>query len=110
MPVYGPRRGSVNFGGAFHAEGFGRPFAVKFLNESVKLSLLLQDVGTGGPRRLLLQSQVPPFVAAVLLRMSGLDALDRDSEPQPPDRELRKLKQSMRRSLSADFIKIARVS
>jgi hypothetical protein len=34
---------------------------------------------------------------AVLLRMAGLDALDLDAEPQPPDRELGELKQSMRR-------------
>lgn len=38
--------------------------------------------GSGFP----LERQMHPFVAAVLLRMSGLDALNVDPEPQPPHR------------------------
>jgi len=37
-------------------------------------------------------------MAAVLLGMAGLNAFDCDPEPQPPDRELRELKQSVRGS------------
>src|ERR1700680_1455696 len=36
------------------------------------------------------------LVAAVLLRMSGLDALDTDSQAQPPDRELREAEERVR--------------
>lgn len=35
------------------------------------------------------------LVAAVLLRMAGLDALDRDAEAQPPDRELGEVEQGI---------------
>jgi hypothetical protein len=36
--------------------------------------------------RLFLEGQVHTLVAAVLLGMAGLDALDRNAEPEPPDR------------------------
>jgi hypothetical protein len=35
------------------------------------------------------------FVAAILLWMAGLDALDRDAEPQPPDGELGEVEQGI---------------
>lgn len=36
------------------------------------------------------------LVAAVLLRLAGFDALDRDAEPEPPDGELGEVEQSIR--------------
>ena len=51
-----------------------------------------------GPCGFLLQSQMHAFMPAVLLRMAGLNALDRDAQAQPPDRQSRKLEQSMRGS------------
>ena len=48
----------------------------------VKARLLLQEVARGGFGGLFLQREVHALVAAVLLRMSGLDTLDPDSEVQ----------------------------
>src|SRR5262249_20815115 len=36
------------------------------------------------------------FMAAVLLRVTGLDALDLDAEPEPPDRELGEVEEGIR--------------
>jgi hypothetical protein len=70
-----------------------RTLAIKFFQEGVEFPLLLQDVGTCRTRGLLFQSQMHPFMTAVLLRMTGLNALSGDSQAQPPDRELGELKQ-----------------
>jgi hypothetical protein len=35
-------------------------------------------------------------MAAVLLRMAGLDALDGDAQPQPPDREAGEIVEAVR--------------
>ena len=35
------------------------------------------------------------LMAAVMLGMAGLDALDADAEPQPPDRELGEVEQAV---------------
>jgi hypothetical protein len=40
-----PGRSGVDLGRAFHVQGQVRSFVVKFLNKSVELSLLLQDIG-----------------------------------------------------------------
>jgi hypothetical protein len=68
------------------------------LNSSIELGLLLQDIAARGTSRFLLQGQMHAFMPAVLLRMTGLDALDRDAQSQPPHRKPGELKQSMRRS------------
>jgi hypothetical protein len=39
---------------------------------------------------------VHTLVAAVSVRLAGLDALNRDAEPEPPDRELGDIEQSIR--------------
>ncbi len=65
-----------------------RPFIVELLDERVEAGLLLQAVHAGRTGRLLLQGQVHALVAAVLLGMAGLDALDLDAPAQPPDGEL----------------------
>jgi hypothetical protein len=44
---------------------------------------------------LLLEGEVHALVAAVLLRMAGLDALDRNAEAKPPDRELGEVEQGI---------------
>jgi hypothetical protein len=39
----------VDVGGVFHSESFVGALIVEFMNESIELSLLLKEVGTGGP-------------------------------------------------------------
>ena len=66
----------IDLGGAFHAKRFMRPFLIEFLNESIELGLLLQNVGgrrTGG---FFLQGQMHAFMTTVLLGMARPDALD----------------------------------
>ena len=49
------------------------------VDEVVELGLLLQEVLRGGLGGFLLQGQVHALVAAVLLGVTGLDALDADA-------------------------------
>ena len=64
-----------------------RPFGVELGREGVEAGLLLQGVGAGRSSGFLLEREVHALVAAVLLRVAWLDALDRDAEPEPPDRQ-----------------------
>ena len=72
------------------------PFAVEFSDEVIELRLLLQDIGGGRPRRLLLEREMHPFMAAVLLGVARANAFYRDAETQPPHREPGELKQPVR--------------
>ena len=65
-----------------------RPFGIELADEGIEALLLLQAVGARRPGCFLLESEVHALMAAILLRMAGLDALDGDAEPEPPDREL----------------------
>jgi hypothetical protein len=57
-----------------------RPFDVELAEEGIEAFLLLQAVEAW--------REVHAFMAAVLLRMTWLDPLDRNAEPEPPHREL----------------------
>lgn len=59
-------------------------FVVELFPKLVEAHLLLEEVGLGGPGCFLLEGEVHPFVAAILLRPSGLDPLYGDPESQPP--------------------------
>ena len=72
------------------------PFGIEFLNEVVEAGLLLQAVHAGRSGCLFLQREMHALVAAVLLRVARLDALDGDAEPQPPDRELGEIEEAVR--------------
>src|SRR5215217_7306773 len=73
-----------------------RSFEIELVNEGVEALLLLQRVHAGRTSGLLLEREVHALVATVLLRMPRLDALDRDAEAQPPDRELGEIEQGIR--------------
>ena len=72
-----------------------RALDVEFAKEVVEPGQLLQDVHPWRADSLLCQGQRHAFVAAVLLRTPWPDALDLDSEPKPPDRQLREVEQSI---------------
>ena len=72
-----------------------RPFGIELVDEVVEAGLLLQAVDAGRAGCLLLEGEVHALVAAVLLRMAGLDALDGDAEAEPPDRELGEIEQGI---------------
>jgi len=65
-----------------------RPLLIEALDEAIEASLLLQEVLRCRARGLLLQRQVHALVPTVLLGIAWLDALDRDTQSQPPHREL----------------------
>ena len=60
-------------------------FRVEFIEKIIEPGLLSQAVLASGPGCFFLQGEVHAFVAAVLLRMPGLDALDADAESEPED-------------------------
>ncbi len=72
-----------------------RPFLVELLREIVEPGLLLETVHARRPGGLLLEREMHPLVAAVLLGMAGLDAFDGDSQSEPPDGKLREVEQAI---------------
>ena len=54
-------------------------FVIEFLQESVELGLLLQDVGAGRASGFFLEGEMHAFLTTVLLRMPGPDPLNGDS-------------------------------
>jgi len=88
----------INFDRALHLQGFVRAFGIELHLEGVELSLLLQEVGAGGSGGFFLQRQVHALMAAVLLRVTGLYALNADAQSQPPDRQTREVEKTVGRS------------
>ncbi len=72
-----------------------RPFDIEFAHEVVETGLLLKAVEAWRACGFLLQGEVHALMAAVLLRLAGLDAFDGDAEAQPPDRELGEIEQGV---------------
>ena len=60
---------------------------VESRDELIEARLLLQEVLGSGLGSFILQCQMRTLVATGLLRMAGLDALEVDPEPSPPDRQ-----------------------
>jgi hypothetical protein len=53
----------------------------------------LTEVGRGGFGGFFLQGQMHAFMAAVLLRVTRLDAFNADAQPEPSDRKLAQVEQ-----------------
>ena len=66
-----------------------RSLGIELVNEGVEAVLLLEAVVARRAGRLFFEGEVHALMAAILLRMAGLDALDRDAEAEPPDRKRR---------------------
>ncbi len=58
------------------------------MDEVVEFGLLLHEIASGWSGSGLFEGHMHPFMAPVLLRVAGLDALELDPEAQPPDGEL----------------------
>ena len=87
-------KANPDFYRVLHTERLVRSFAVEFAHEIVEAGRLLQAVHAGRAG-LFLQDEVHALMAAVLLRIPWLGALDIDAEP-PPDGELRQVEQCIR--------------
>ena len=75
-----------------------RTLLVEDLHELVEADLLLEEVGeAAGLVALFFQGEVHAFVAAILLRMARLDALNANVEAKPPDGKFAEVEQSMGR-------------
>jgi hypothetical protein len=83
----GSWRRPVSLRGILHVECLMRPLIVVAIDEIIELGLLLQEVAGSRLGGLQLERQVHALVAAVLLRVAGFDAFDRNAEPEPSDRE-----------------------
>jgi len=74
-----------------------RTLLVEDLHELVEAGLLLEEVGGGRFGGFFFQGEMHAFVAAILLRMARLDALNANAEAKPPDGKFAEVEQSMRR-------------
>ena len=61
-----------------------RPDVIEGATEVVEVALLGTEVGLRRPSGLALEGAVHSFVTSVLLRLTGLDGLRTDAEPDPP--------------------------
>ena len=61
-----------------------RPDVIEGAPEVVEVALLGTEVGLRRPSGLALEGPAHSFVTAVLLRLTGLDGLRTDAEPDPP--------------------------
>ena len=78
-------------------QGLVRPVSIKLAPDAIKPPLLRRACSRGRPRRLLLQGQVKPLVAPVLLRVPRIDPIQVNPQFQPPDGQLREPSRARRR-------------
>src|ERR1700724_1406330 len=70
-------------------------FLVELLDEMIEPGPLTKEVCCGGLGGFFLQGQMHALMAAILLRMARLNALDANAEPEPPNRELAQIEQGV---------------
>jgi hypothetical protein len=70
----------------FHRQCLVGALVVVLALPPIEARLLLEPVGCRRFRGMLCEREMQALVPAVLLGMPGLDALQSDAEPQPPDR------------------------
>ena len=80
----GSGRTCIEFCWHLHIQRLVGPDIVVVVDEVIESCLLLQEILCCRFGGLDLQCQMHALVTAVLLRMTGLDALDVDAESQPP--------------------------
>lgn len=71
------------------------PLGIELLLESVERGLLLKRVHTWRTGGFFLERQMHALVPAILLGMTGFDALDLDAESEPPDGKLAQIEQGI---------------
>ena len=74
-----------------------RSLSIVLRLKGIKPLLLLKEVVCSGNDRGLLEGQMKALMPSVLLGMAGLDPLDSDSQPEPPDCQSTESKQSVGR-------------
>jgi len=72
-----------------------RALEIEDFHELIEAGLLLEEVVSGRLGGFFLQGEMHAFVAAILLRMAGLDTFNANAQAEPPDRELAQVKQGM---------------
>src|SRR5216684_6727363 len=92
----GSRTRGVDFGRTLHGERLVWPFGIEFLGKVVEAGLLMQAVHSGRSGCFFLQREMHALVAAVVLRVARLDALDGDAEAKPSQREFGEIEEGVR--------------
>jgi hypothetical protein len=80
---------------ALHIQSLVRALVIEDFHELIEAGLLLEEVAGGRLGGFFLQGEMHAFVAAILLRMAGLDAFNANAQAEPPDGELAQVKQGM---------------
>lgn len=66
-------------------------FRIEFADKFIEPGLLLEGVSLWRPGGFFLEGQMHALMTAVLLGVAGFDTLNVNAEPEPPDRQRRKI-------------------